>query len=222
MSKEELRKEFMKKEYWKFWLKYNRQEDLLHDDDCDRLALLTNMFVTDENFTALDVRCGGGRPYFDALSGMGIDVTGADISKDALGEIGEKHPKAKTVLCDFENSNFKDRSFDIVYCFRTFKYFPNQLLALRQMLRTAGKYVLFDVDKPDDFDQKMRKRRKLPRLKNILTYFQLFFRNPKLFAFLLRNDYEVKSDLGAIEEALKNYGYEKVEQKESIVFIIEK
>lgn len=208
-------KEFMRTEYSKFWLDYNANE-ILKADDIERLSILRNLA---KDKTVLDVGCGGGFPYFDTLAELGTEITGTDISKEACDTVQVNHPNHKIICVDFEKNNFESKSFDIVFCFRTFRYFPNQVKALNEMIRIAKKYVVFEVRKPSIFEDKMKKRRKLPKIKNIPYYLRLRIRNPIIFNTVI-NGYETKTDVKEIEKILRRFKFEKINQEESFLYIV--
>lgn len=84
----------------------------------------------------LDVGCGNGffSFYFDKI----CDVTGVDYSKKML----KMNPIKKKFLMNANDLEFKDDSFDIVFCHALLHHVENIDKVIQEMRRTSKKYIV--------------------------------------------------------------------------------
>jgi len=89
-----------------------------------------------EKTRLLDVGCGNG--FFTFWFDKVCDVYGVDYSQKML----EMNPIKKTSLMNTENLEFKDNSFDIVFCHALLHHVENSDKAIQEMRRVSKKYVV--------------------------------------------------------------------------------
>lgn len=92
--------------------------------------------------TVLDVGCGSG-DNLATLSGSskGYELTGADISIEALRLAARRVPTADLKLLDIQNESLDDR-YDLVMSVQVIEHLLDDVAALRNMAAIARKYVL--------------------------------------------------------------------------------
>src|SRR5918998_5258735 len=96
----------------------------------------------------LDAGCGEGfvaRRVIDAAPG--INLTGCDVSPDALKIAAAANPEARFVAGSVVDLPFPDRSFDVVGCFEVLEHPPGDLprRALSELARVARQAVVLSV-----------------------------------------------------------------------------
>jgi len=99
--------------------------------------------------TVLDVGVGKGRHSFSFLA-HGCRVTGVDENNSPL-----EHPLYDHIPMAFEQYDFQDRKFDVVWCCHTLEHVPNVgmfLIKLRHLLKDTG--TLF-IAVPTDRQQRL-------------------------------------------------------------------
>jgi ubiquinone/menaquinone biosynthesis C-methylase UbiE len=96
----------------------------------------------------LDIGCGTGQYSLD-LAGMGLKITGADISLAMLEKAREKAAKAgliaRFVEADAICLPFTDESFDLVLSVTALEFVPDLYVAIREafrVLKTGGRLVV--------------------------------------------------------------------------------
>lgn len=108
-----------------------------HTDDCIRLVLS----FASPDYRILDAGCGAGRICVP-LAVLGMNVTGVDMFSDMINA-AESFAASKAQDISLRtgsllNLPFPSRSFDRIYCFRTFNHLltrTEQLRALSEMIR---------------------------------------------------------------------------------------
>lgn len=91
----------------------------------------------------LEVGCGTGS-LVSRLGSQGLDVTGVDISRDAIDYGLKKHSRIKLDVQPAENLEFADNSFDIVLSFDLFEHIvqvDRHLSEVSRVLATGGYYL---------------------------------------------------------------------------------
>lgn len=92
----------------------------------------------------LNVGCGTGG--FDLLAGRaGAESWGVDASEEAAAIAHRRVPGGRVLCAAAEALPFRDRSFDVVYCYSTLEHVADAALAVREMVRVlrpgGGLYV---------------------------------------------------------------------------------
>lgn len=102
-----------------------------------KIAMIRNYLNIAEQTRILDVGCGNGffTFYFDKI----CDVCGVDYSEKML----QMNPVKKTFRMDANNLEFKDGSFDIVFCAGLLHHVENIDRVLQEMKRVSRKYLIF-------------------------------------------------------------------------------
>jgi ubiquinone/menaquinone biosynthesis C-methylase UbiE len=98
--------------------------------------------------TFLDAGCGEGfvsRRVIDAVPD--IELTGCDVSAEALEMAADANPEASFVVGSVVDLPFADRSFDVVGCFEVLEHLPGDLprRALSELARVARQAVVLSV-----------------------------------------------------------------------------
>lgn len=125
-----------------FYRKYYNQKELWgHESDQEeRLAKLTFIKMIPQDVdTVLDVGCGDGSLTNLMVEIGKYDVTGCDISDEAL-----KYVKTKTVKGNIEKLPFEEESFDLVICSDVLEHLPNEVLkkGIYELQRVSKKYIM--------------------------------------------------------------------------------
>jgi SAM-dependent methyltransferase len=96
----------------------------------------------------LDAGCGEGFVAQRIIATVpGIDVTGCDVSAEALEFAAGANPAAHFVLGSVVELPFPDGSFDVVGCFEVLEHLPGELprQALSEIARVARRAVVLSV-----------------------------------------------------------------------------
>jgi len=111
-------------------------------------ALAVRTCELESGSTILDLCCGGGR-HVEALSELGHDAVGLDLSWALLSAARSRNPLARIVRGDMRRLPFRDATFDVVLSFFTsFGYFPTDgenravLAEVNRILRPGGRFLL--------------------------------------------------------------------------------
>lgn len=102
-----------------------------------RIEQTISMIPEDVN-TILDVGCGDGT-VSNQLMGKGLDVTGVDLSGEAL-----RYFTGRGVIARLDQLSFPDSSFDLIICAEVLEHLPDDIYesALKEIERVAQKYIL--------------------------------------------------------------------------------
>jgi ubiquinone/menaquinone biosynthesis C-methylase UbiE len=95
-------------------------------------------------YSFLDCACALGY-YYDVLTHRGkhqIDYTGTDFAEVAVERARARHPAVKWGIQDLTTLTFPDRGFDIVMASGVLEHVPAWELALINVTRVAGQYVI--------------------------------------------------------------------------------
>jgi 2-polyprenyl-3-methyl-5-hydroxy-6-metoxy-1,4-benzoquinol methylase len=125
------------------------------DKHAAEMALIERGFaLCSEVKTALDAPCGVGRATV-WMARQGYQATGIDLGEAAVeytrkafteaGVDGDAHQM------DVENTDFADRAFDAVLCFRLLHHFPDpepRRRLIRELCRVSDRYVLISYISP--------------------------------------------------------------------------
>ncbi len=113
----------------------------------DRLLLFFEKFVRPKaGEKVLDLGCGTGA-FTEQLKRFGLDLTGADISGNALDLAKKINPDIKFAASDIERLSFKDGHFDIVVfsaALHHFGDFSGCASEARRVLKKEGRVFAFD------------------------------------------------------------------------------
>jgi SAM-dependent methyltransferase len=96
----------------------------------------------------LDAGCGEGFVARQLLhAAPGLEVTGCDVSREALAVAAESIPTATFVTGSVLELPFPDRSFDVVGCFEVLEHLPGELpaAALAEFARVSRRAVVLSV-----------------------------------------------------------------------------
>ena len=127
------------KDYWEEKKPVNRRSafhPVVQTYVLSRINALIPHIIINSDSLLLDVGCGNGffTAHFDKL----CKVTGIDYSKGML----ELNPVKNTFQMEAENIEFKDNSFDIVFCHSLLHHIENIDRVLTEMRRVSRKYVI--------------------------------------------------------------------------------
>lgn len=108
------------------------------------LSKLVKRLCVDPGQRVLDVACGKGS-WLSVVQAMGCEVSGIDISKNAISACKTKMPEGYFHVGKAEELPFTDDQFDLVTCLGSLEHFLDQPKALKEMVRvvtTKGKVLL--------------------------------------------------------------------------------
>ncbi len=111
-------------------------------DDANKERIIQTLaLIPDGVSTVLDLGCGDGA-ISNCLVSDGFDVTGVDISTEAL-----KHFKGKGVVASLDKLPFSDYSFDLVICAEVLEHLPEETYerAVKEIERVARQYVIIST-----------------------------------------------------------------------------
>ncbi|NRF89833.1 class I SAM-dependent methyltransferase [Paenibacillus frigoriresistens] len=106
---------------------------------------LNNHLQVTENSRILDVACGTGN-YTIALSQMGLEMTGTDISEEMLQTARKKASQITWDKADVINLPYFDGEFSGATCILAIHHFQDLLKSFQQVYRVlsnGGRFVLF-------------------------------------------------------------------------------
>jgi polysaccharide biosynthesis protein PslH len=116
--------------------------------------------------SVIDVPCGTGR-ITEVLLGLGVYVTGADISEEMMGVAGAKcsrfGDRVRFQRLDLDSPDLPEKAYDVVTCIRMLHHLDARARenVLRSLARISRKYVLINLSFSSPF---YRMRRRLKRL----------------------------------------------------------
>jgi len=119
----------------------------------------------------LEVGCNLGQMTFP-LAEKGYEVVGFDLSKNAIEKASERARRykinnVKFEVQDAENyKDHKDESFDVVFSFSAFRYFPNPDKALAEAHRVLKKKGTIVIDFPNKYCPWFRIIKKMVMIKS--------------------------------------------------------
>jgi ubiquinone/menaquinone biosynthesis C-methylase UbiE len=114
---------------------------------------LYNHLQLSENSRALDIACGTGN-YTVALSQLGLDMTGTDISEEMLETARKKSNRVSWNKADVSSLSFQVGEFSGVTCTLAIHHFKNLYKAFQQVYRVMnkGRFVIF-TSSPEQMQQ---------------------------------------------------------------------
>jgi len=108
------------------------------------LEFLAETNLLKPNDRILEIGCGIGSVVFE-LSGQGYDITGTDISGEAIAYGLKKYGDIKLQVQPAEDLQFEDETFDIVLSFDLFEHIARvdrHISEVHRVLRKDGFYLL--------------------------------------------------------------------------------
>ncbi|MHC4396443.1 MAG: class I SAM-dependent methyltransferase [Planctomycetota bacterium] len=110
------------------------------------LEFLAEINLLKANYRILEIGCGIGSIVFE-LNKQGYDITGTDISQEAIDYGLKKYSDIKLEVHPAEILPYEDRSFDIVLSFDVFEHIAqiDRHVAEVSRLLKAGGYYLFQT-----------------------------------------------------------------------------
>ena len=128
------------------------------DKHAAEMALIERGFaLCPEVKSALDAPCGVGRATV-WMAQQGFEATGIDLGEAAVDytrkALSEAGLDGDARQMDVENTDFADRAFDAVLCFRLLHHFPDaepRRRLIRELCRISDRYVLISYISPWSF-----------------------------------------------------------------------
>ncbi|HUU16435.1 MAG TPA: methyltransferase domain-containing protein [Sedimentisphaerales bacterium] len=108
------------------------------------LEFLTETNLLKQNDRILEIGCGIGS-IVSELSGQGYDITGTDISGEAIAYGLKKYGDIKLEVQPAEDLQFEDQTFDVVLSFDLFEHIARidkHISEVHRVLRQDGYYLL--------------------------------------------------------------------------------
>jgi len=96
----------------------------------------------------LDVACGTG-DFLRACSKLGAEVSGVDLSENAISACEKMMPKGDFYACSAEKLAFTNNSFDLITCLGSLEHFIDPVAALKEMVRVAKPDAQFVILVPN-------------------------------------------------------------------------
>lgn len=127
-------------EGWRKELKIGKEE---RGNLKTNLEFLAQAGVLKTNDRVLEIGCGIGSVVFE-LSRQGYEVTGTDISREAISYGQNKYGDIRLEVQAAENLEYDDESFDVVLSFDLFEHVAatdKHLSEVRRLLRASGHYL---------------------------------------------------------------------------------
>jgi len=137
---------WQKEKYSRFWI--NRVKYYGFDSYCKGLCMLVE---SKEPSSVFEVGIGTGFPFGINFFQKGIQVTGCDISDILIKEVNRNYPEIRAYVGSYEECNFGEEKYDVVYCFRSTWHFEDIFKALDVMfdMTKSGGSVVFDIMNKD-------------------------------------------------------------------------
>jgi ubiquinone/menaquinone biosynthesis C-methylase UbiE len=107
----------------------------------ERLELVAGQLV-------LDVACGAGG-WLRLCENRGLDVTGVDLSENAIAVCKKTMPKGEFIAQPAETLPFQDASFDVITCLGSLEHFVDPVGSLKEMVRVARTDAAFAILVPN-------------------------------------------------------------------------
>ena len=144
-STKELKKEYMRNQYSKYWLTAREEKYVSLEYDNQHCNYLYKKLSSQARI--LDVGVGDGNPYAAYFQNKDMVVHGIDISPLLVEKCNKLNPKIIVKVGDSEDIRYDTDYFDMVYCFHTSWYFPNLIRSIEEMVRVCkrGKYIYLDI-----------------------------------------------------------------------------
>ena len=140
------RKDHMRGEYSKYWIKARTESYGVMDYDLSLIELIDETLNSDKERLLLEVSIGTGWPIASSLASLNYDISGIDISSRLIKKCVEDHPDIHAEVADAENMPYESDSFDLVYCVHSSWFFPNLMKALSEMFRVTKESGIIIID----------------------------------------------------------------------------
>lgn len=140
-SENDNRKNFIQKEYSKYWLNARTGKYKLNAYDHALIQMLRDI----PSSKVLEVGIGTGEGIAESF--LDKDLYGIDISTVLIEKCQKLFPEIKASVADAESLHFEDKKFDLSYCVHSSWYFPSLNTAIAEMIRVTkpNGYVCFDI-----------------------------------------------------------------------------
>jgi ubiquinone/menaquinone biosynthesis C-methylase UbiE len=113
-------------------------------DVFESFMAIMNYIPNSKRYSFLDCACALGY-YYDVMTIRGthqIDYTGTDFSETAVERARARHPSVQWGIEDLTALSFPDSAYDIVMASGVLEHVPAWELALMNITRVAGEYVI--------------------------------------------------------------------------------
>jgi len=101
------------------------------------------------SISVLDVACGTGE-FLRACRQLGAEVSGVDLSDNAIDACEKTLPNGDFRACSAEKLPFNDSCFDVVTCLGSLEHFIDPVAALKEMVRVGKKGASFVILVPNE------------------------------------------------------------------------
>lgn len=121
-----------------------REYDTTRKADPQITERLKNHIQSNNDSQILDVACGTGN-YTVALSNLGLNMTGIDISEEMISKARQKSNKVRWNIGDVTVLPYKNQTFDGAICILAIHHFSNLITPFSEVYRVMkqGRFVLF-------------------------------------------------------------------------------
>ena len=99
----------------KSWDEIYKKKGVVQEGISQNIADAVNFFKKENAKKVLDLGCGTGR-HMAYMQKLGFEISGCDISPEAIATAGKEIPGAKLDVCEMSSLPYEDAVFDAVMC----------------------------------------------------------------------------------------------------------
>jgi ubiquinone/menaquinone biosynthesis C-methylase UbiE len=159
----ESRKQYMRKNYSKYWIKARKNVYGSMPYDDAMIEHIISLCTEQGHQKLLEVAIGTGQPIAGTLLESGLSLFGVDLSPDLVDECQRNNPNIPCEVGDAEQLKYEDGSFDCAYCLHSSWFIPNIAMVLHEMLRVVHNQGSVVIDIQNLANNQINKITSVPR-----------------------------------------------------------